>query len=632
MFIGATKPHTTLVAEHTFLLCKPDAEQHHRYILQTVSDAGFQVMAKSFIITPALAEEIASTFQSVRKRMYAERGVDKLFNGGKTALQNEQNAPQGKRRDIMDTGRASLLPTSFASAFSGNAGGEEVSNPNNISSRGRSGSVPKRHCSRDETHQGILAEILRLTSRCADGGEGVNAGLPNVAPNNRAVDGRGVSEGDGRQDENRMQQEQKPERRLATGAVLKNTMIEAMSYQDLLNEHVRHLAFGGTCLAVELSRHNAVEKLLEIVGPENPIDARRAAPHSLRARLGTDLIRNAVSAASNLAEASHCISAVFGFATRYSAADIRAHTAMPEAGGVENNEQVSGVPAIVRPYCELVSAPYRPSPRGAVALEAVFRVGKTNPQAHVSYYTGRPLYGRANEKEEDDGTGRRGPPVDSHLWKQKAEQLEQQLAQERMDLTLHAKLLRARELDLLLREHALENATNNLFAPAQPFKATLEAQSLPHISPLSSEEQLMRANLAPALMQGQQLSPRSKGDVATSRQGLLEQHSPLPRYFSTEAYTHEVRGLLPVIEAEDVSLLLTKPVRLRALYVALKHHCENCQLTQDEVLALYDRSPSIQLLWMDDHREYFRNYVNLHTEEPVSFDSFVSVLMFLLRQ
>ncbi|EKF26473.1 nucleoside diphosphate kinase, putative [Trypanosoma cruzi marinkellei] len=632
MFIGATKPHTTLVAEHTFLLCKPDAEQHHRYILQTVSDAGFQVMAKSFLITPALAEEIAGTFQSVRKRMNAERGVDKLFNGGKTALQNEQNASQNKRRDVMETGRSSLPPTSFTSAFSGNAGGEYASSPNNTSRSGRSESVPKRHCSRDETHQGIIAEILRLTSRCADGGEGVNAGLPNVAPNNRAVDGRSVTEGDGRQDDNRMQQEQKPERRLATGAVLKNTMIEAMSYQDLLNEHVRHLAFGGTCLAVELSRHNAVEKLLEIVGPENPIDARRAAPHSLRARLGTDLIRNAVSAASNLAEASHCISAVFGFTTRYSAADIRAHTAMPEAGGVENNEQVSGLPAVVRPYCELVSAPYRAAGRGPVAPEAVFRIGKTNPQAHVSYYTGRPISDRANEKEEGDGTGRRGPPVDSHVWKQKAEQLEQQLAQERMDLTLHAKLLRARELDLLLREHALEKATNNLFAPARPFKATLEAQSLPHIPPLSSEEQLMRAHLAPPLMQRQQLSSRSKEDGTTSSQGLQEPQSPLPRHFRTEAFTPEVRGVLPVIEAEDISLLLTKPVRLRALYVALKHQCGSFQLTRKDVLALYDRSPSIQLLWMDDHREHFRHYLELHTEEPLSFDSFVSVLMFLLRQ
>ncbi|RNF04609.1 putative nucleoside diphosphate kinase [Trypanosoma rangeli] len=633
MYIGASKPHTTLVVEHAFLLCKPDSEQHHRYILQTVSDAGFLVLAKSFIITPALAEELASKFQSVRKRRYAERGVEKIFSGHKLALQSDNASLSTRRRkDVVDRDRLNGTAADDLSA----GGEDEDVDHNSAQSSASSGEISatiKRHRSQ-ETHQGIIAEIICLTSRHTDE-EGVNAGLPNVADEHRTTaDGRGTEGNEGRAD-SRMQQEHKPERRVVTGMVLKNTMIEAMSYKELLDEHVRHLAFGGTCLAVELSRHNAVEKLLEIVGPENPIDARRVAPYSLRARLGTDLVRNAVYAASNLAEASHCISTVFGFATRYSAADVRAHTAMPEAGGAKNDEQVAGTPAIVRPHCKLVSAALHPLHGSPFKPAAALRIEKANPQAHLSYYTGQPGPGQTQEKEETDDDVRRGQPDDAGSWKKKAEQLEQQLAQGQMELMMRAKLLRARELDLLLRERALEKATHTYFAPAQPIEGNMKSNLF--LCPLlaSVEEQIGKDRLSPFMMQGQQqqlFSSQSKLNDAPLSQSVLEPRSPQPQHVAAEMPTATARGMLPVIEAEDVSLLLTRPVRLRALYVALKHSSENGELTRKAVLALYDRSPAVQLLWMDGHREFFQRHVEEHTEEPVSFDSFVCVLMFLLKQ
>eukprot|EP00796_Vickermania_ingenoplastis_P009555 gene9555-6711_t len=105
-----------------------------------------------------------------------------------------------------------------------------------------------------------------------------------------------------------------------SATVLNNRLFESMTYEEFLQAHVDHLSHRGTCLAVLLSAPNAVERLKEMVGPENPVDARRIKPSSLHARLGTDLIRNGVYAAATLSEANALIAVVFGYSPQYRSA------------------------------------------------------------------------------------------------------------------------------------------------------------------------------------------------------------------------------------------------------------------------------------------------------------------------
>lgn len=82
--------------------------------------------------------------------------------------------------------------------------------------------------------------------------------------------------------------------------------------QETLAAHVHHLALGGTCVAVLLAAPNAIARLAALSGPDNPAVARKESPGSLRARFGTDLVRNAVHVPHSQEEALELIPLLFG--------------------------------------------------------------------------------------------------------------------------------------------------------------------------------------------------------------------------------------------------------------------------------------------------------------------------------
>lgn len=61
-------------------------------------------------------------------------------------------------------------------------------------------------------------------------------------------------------------------------------------------EHVT----SGPIVAFQLLRRNALIEYLNLVGPEDPIEAKQKFPDSLRARFGTDKIKNALFVSSSL--------------------------------------------------------------------------------------------------------------------------------------------------------------------------------------------------------------------------------------------------------------------------------------------------------------------------------------------
>lgn len=58
----------------------------------------------------------------------------------------------------------------------------------------------------------------------------------------------------------------------------------------------------GPVIAMELICENAVQRFYELAGPEDPKEAKRTAPESLRSIYGVDLVHNIFHIASTTSE------------------------------------------------------------------------------------------------------------------------------------------------------------------------------------------------------------------------------------------------------------------------------------------------------------------------------------------
>lgn len=559
--------------ETTFLLCKPDAERMHRTILQWLSEAGFHVQAKTFIMNTRTAEWLVKRFPSVEQRLHGDPPVEP--------------APHSSARDR----RTDALPVTAGSGHGAGAAasaapphrtGAVGSSLEPSSSTART-SPPTAPASlpREKTAHQLLMEIKRIALRHHEVEAGVNAGLPSSPRpgEQEGEDGSGGDQSSGGEEAKRLQA-LLPSDRVPTGAVTKEGVttsaatvsvqqrgstgnpgstpytggmgssspagtaavgvgttlplshelysgnteaavaalraaaLETMSAKEYIAEHVRHLAHHGTCLAVLLAAPNAVERLRVIVGPENPSDARRVAPNSIRARLGVDLVRNAVYAAADLAEAAACISTVFGYDMSTSSADVKtfsanglaaaagsssataaASTAAAAAaavngigGGGKGDRKATGFTAgsageggalgglygvgypawrsPARPAKEMLHL-HEAGPAPLTLRALLPSVTQCSPESLTTYYTGHSptsawaREGRHGQRSKRAGAGKaaEGGTVSAEEQLRRAQR---EVAVEREYLTQQARLLHAREVDLLLREQALQWSTEGL--------------------------------------------------------------------------------------------------------------------------------------------------------------------------
>lgn len=65
---------------------------------------------------------------------------------------------------------------------------------------------------------------------------------------------------------------------------------EGDAHLPFLIEHI----VSGPVVVMELISRNAVQRLIDVCGPENPSDAKAHSPNSLRSKFGKDLLTNAV--------------------------------------------------------------------------------------------------------------------------------------------------------------------------------------------------------------------------------------------------------------------------------------------------------------------------------------------------
>lgn len=74
---------------------------------------------------------------------------------------------------------------------------------------------------------------------------------------------------------------------------------ENRTNQVVSSMHVNHL-MSGACLALCLLRENAVKKVLDLLGPENPVEAKRKNQFYWRGLYGSDLVNNGLHGKSRL--------------------------------------------------------------------------------------------------------------------------------------------------------------------------------------------------------------------------------------------------------------------------------------------------------------------------------------------
>ena len=84
-----------------------------------------------------------------------------------------------------------------------------------------------------------------------------------------------------------------------------------------LEAHVEHLS-SGEIVAYALEKSFGIESLLALLGPQDAAAARTSAPGSLRARHGSDAVKNALHGSASVAAAARDVSFLFGadFATK----------------------------------------------------------------------------------------------------------------------------------------------------------------------------------------------------------------------------------------------------------------------------------------------------------------------------
>ncbi|KAG5510338.1 hypothetical protein JKF63_07667 [Porcisia hertigi] len=142
-----------------------------------------------------------------------------------------------------------------------------------------------------------------------------------------------------------------------------------------VRKQVESLLQGGTVLVLLLRAVNAVERLVRLAGPENPLEAQRVAPGSWSARYGVDEMRMGVYTPSSLADASVAVQAVFGNEYTYKTANKnnKLRPAVHPSNGAAGKSLATGDP----PAAPLSFAQILPALRAGVP--AVQR---------LSYYTG----------------------------------------------------------------------------------------------------------------------------------------------------------------------------------------------------------------------------------------------------
>nr|CAJ2467929.1 unnamed protein product [Leishmania braziliensis] len=134
-----------------------------------------------------------------------------------------------------------------------------------------------------------------------------------------------------------------------------------------VRQKVTSLLQGGTVLVLLLRAVNAVERLVRLTGPEDPLEAQRVAPESWSARYGIDEARMGVYTPGSLADARVAVQAVFGEVYAHPAAHTKSPLSLPNRLA---HRAAATSPAVAdSPAAPLSFAQILPTLRAGVTME-----------------------------------------------------------------------------------------------------------------------------------------------------------------------------------------------------------------------------------------------------------------------
>ena len=504
------KQHAPIILEETFLLVKPDASRRHAEILAALHDAQFHVQMKQFTVTRDMAEAIVSRFPCVVLAQQRERG--------------EGASPRTSRGFARDPSFAENLTATNRTSESGPSLSEDHS------AFGSAYSIA-RHRTGESAHNEIHSQILRLTRK----------DMSDIGRQQRsAITGHDSSASGG-------------------GDLAHSTSVSSSA---LTSANMSHL-LQGTCLALVIASSNAVEKAKTLTGPEDPVVASVSAPGSLRARFGTDVVRNAVFAAETPQDAAYLIERIFGYEptphalthqhvpltrdeARPSLALIAAEDPLQVLLDVVDQEQAALLPEVGA----------KQGRRGQQSPGHVMSAGNlvSGNRARVSLLGSVGMMSSSSPNVSGNGGG--GGETSKEVFSQ----MTRLLQEERRAMQVQAKVLRIRELDLLLRE--------------QEFQKTQNPVAASHPSPVP-----------PQLLTG--VSAR-RASRRTSSLFAGAGKAPAPPLVS--------------IEPDQIDAVISNPAKLVQIFQRLDA-THSGRITREDFMKLYKNSPCLWKVGVPDHEE-----------------------------
>jgi nucleoside diphosphate kinase len=373
------------------------------------------------------------------------------------------------------------------------------------------------------------------------------------------------------------------------------TASSAGSAAALSAANVSHLLCG-TCLALAIAADDAVEKAKALAGPEDPALARHAAPLSLRARLGTDLLRNAVFVAESASDAAFLVERVFGYvptpeALTHPAEPLTRSQSRPSldvllAAGDDPLLALQDAVDLEQAHLSLATVPQRAHQPGLLLQAAIGATIGGNIQPRVP--------SAAHEGPHRDERGLSGR-------QEVVAEMARMLREERLVMQQQAKMLRIRELDLLLREKQLEGAMAShphSSGPPQPLLPALAVQSAaPSPSPPTT---------------GRRLSRRGPGLPAVS--------------FGSKAAASV--GPPPIaLESDQIDSVIANPGKLQLLFQRLDR-AGTGKITSDEFMAFYRNSPCLWKVGVENHEAVVQRTL---PTLGISSDTFALAVLQLIR-
>ncbi|KAG5484244.1 hypothetical protein CUR178_07400 [Leishmania enriettii] len=331
-----TAPSEGPEPQWTLLVCMPTCQAAHAVIVRELRDDGVDIVAHRFVLTPDQALTIVKQYAHLRRRatephpcMSTAAGAAAVGQSSQLSVPSELQNPKWPETRSQQPPRRrqhpELQPQGKSPAESGQLLASIMRVVQGHRTQQKAGVSPVPVCGKGSGCAcGVVPSsslsanpVSRGKKKCGSGGSslpalssrGISRSTASVAINGTYAAGTASRS---TYESSRLDVVSSPSV-AASPKLCTPGMDDHMFPSDpQVLQQVVSLLQGGTVLVLLLRAVNAVERLVRLSGPEDPLEARRVAPESWSARYGDTEARMGVYTPSSLANARVAVDAVFG--------------------------------------------------------------------------------------------------------------------------------------------------------------------------------------------------------------------------------------------------------------------------------------------------------------------------------